>query len=110
MRGGFGIFFDTGQSTVAAAYQGYYPFDASGPIQTDVPLPLSNAALAPPSLNPNAPLTSPYPNIAVSDPRLTLPYTEQWNLSIDERLNAKNTLTVSYVGKQRQEAAVYSIL
>src|SRR6202034_1598673 len=39
-----------------------------------------------------------YPDIRVSDPRLTLPYTEQWNISLDEKLNAKNTLTASYVG------------
>jgi hypothetical protein len=96
VRGGFGIFFDTGQAEAAAAYTGFYPFYAAGPTQNNVPLPLSDAALAPPSLN--VPLTPPYQEIATSDPGLTMPYTEQWNLSIDESLNSKNTLTASYVG------------
>jgi hypothetical protein len=96
VRGGFGIFFDAGQSAAANAYTGNYPFTVTGPTQTAVPLPLSSAALAPPSLN--APLTPPYPYLPLTDPGLTLPYTEQWNLSIDEMVNAKNTLTASYVG------------
>ena len=100
VRGGFGIFFDTGQSTIGAAYAGQYPFAAYGPGLTDVSLPASAAALAPPTLNPNATLTAPYDysQIVASDPGLTMPYTEQWNLSIDEKLNPKNTLTASYLG------------
>jgi Carboxypeptidase regulatory-like domain/TonB dependent receptor len=99
LRGGFGIFFDTGQQTIGAAYTGAYPFFVSGPTLTTVPFPLSNAALAPPALN--VPLTPPYPYLQeVTSPNLTFPYTEQWNLSIDEALNARNTLTVSYVGNE----------
>jgi hypothetical protein len=98
VRAGFGIFFDTGQQLVGNLYYGGYPFYAQTLPATEVPLPFSQAALAPPSLNP-APLTPPYPYFnEISTPRLTLPYTEQWNLSIDEALNSTNTLTVSYVG------------
>jgi|HubBroStandDraft_4_1064222.scaffolds.fasta_scaffold03265_3 hypothetical protein len=97
VRGGFGIFYDTGQGLIGNSYAYAYPFSASGPTLMEVPLPLSNAVLAPPSLNIH--LTPPYPILNnVSDPALTLPYTEQWNLSIDEALNARNTLTASYVG------------
>ncbi len=97
VRGGFGIFFDTGQTLIGNSYAKAYPFSVTGPTQQQVPLPLSSMTLAPPSLN--VPLTTPYPYISnVSDPTLTSPYTEQWNLSIDEELNAKNTLTASYVG------------
>jgi hypothetical protein len=96
IRGGFGIFFDTGQEAVANAYTGGYPFQATAPEETNVPFPLSAAVEAPPSLT--FPLTPPYPSLNVWDPSLTLPYTEQWNLSFDEMLNAKNKLTVSYVG------------
>jgi hypothetical protein len=47
------------------------------------------------------PLTPPYPTLSeVTSPSLTLPYTEQWNLSIDEALSAKNTVTASYVGNE----------
>jgi|HubBroStandDraft_6_1064221.scaffolds.fasta_scaffold00356_12 hypothetical protein len=99
LRGGFGIFYDTAQQTIGAAYYQAYPFFVFGPTLTNVPLPLSAAALAPPSLN--VPLIPPYPYLQeVTSPSLTLPYTEQWNLSVDEALNSRNTFTVSYVGNE----------
>jgi|HubBroStandDraft_4_1064222.scaffolds.fasta_scaffold03369_3 hypothetical protein len=99
VRGGFGIFYDTAQGVIAAAYENSYPFGASGPNQNHVPLPLSEAILAPPTLN--VPLTPPYPYLSeLSSPSLTLPYTEQWNLSVDEAINSRNTFTVSYVGNE----------
>jgi hypothetical protein len=97
VRGGFGIFFDTGQGSASNAYSSSYPFSASGPTLPEVPFPLSDAVLAPPSLN--VPLTPPYPQLGgLSSSNLTLPYTEEWNLSLDEAINQKNTITVSYVG------------
>ncbi len=97
VRGGFGLYYDTAQSTIGNAYTYQYPFTATRPAQQEVPLPLSNTALAPPALG--APLTIPYPYLAgLTVPDLTLPYTEQWNLSLDAGLSTRNTLTVSYVG------------
>jgi len=99
VRGGFGIFFDTGQQSIGNAYAAAYPFQASGPTLNQVPLPLSSSVLAPPSLN--VPLIPPYPHLnELTSPSLTLPYTEQWNLSIDEAISTRNTLTVSYVGNE----------
>lgn len=100
VRGGFGIFYDTGQQIVGAGY-GYhfaYPFEATGPQLTEVPLPLTAEQAAPPP-----PVTSlfPVPDFSIFDvtaPNLTLPYTEQWNLSVDYALSAKNTFTASYIG------------
>jgi hypothetical protein len=99
VRGGFGIFFDTGQQVIGNAYASAYPFAASNPTLNEVPLPLSDTVLAPPSLN--FPLTPPYPSLGgMTSPNLTMPYTEQWNLSIDETLGTRNALTVSYVGNE----------
>lgn len=99
VRGGFGIFYDTAQQTIGVAYTQAYPFSVNGPTLANVPFPLSAAALAPPSLN--VPLTPPYGYLAdVTSSNLTLPYAEQWNLSIDEALNSKNTLTISYVANE----------
>jgi hypothetical protein len=99
VRGGVGIFFDTGQQTIGAAYNAAYPFQVYGPTLTNSLFPLSDVTLAPPSLN--VPLTPPYPFLGeLTSPSLTMPYTEQWNLSIDEAFNARNTLTVSYVGNE----------
>lgn len=97
VRGGFGIFYDTAQQEIAAEYENAYPFGAQS-TQTNVVLPLSGAALAPPSLSDV--LKTPYPEEQTASPNLTAPYTEQWNLSVDEALNPKNTLTVSYVGNE----------
>jgi hypothetical protein len=100
VRGGFGIFYDTAQQTIGAAYRGSYPFTVYGPTATNVSLPLSAADLAPPSLS-IVPLTIPYPYLyEATSPGLTAPYTEQWNLSIDEALNSRNTLTASYIGNE----------
>ena len=97
VRGGFGIFFDTGQQAIAGSYETTYPFGVSGPRQTNLALPLSDAELAPPSLN--VPLVPPYPFLnGMADPQLTSPYSEQWNLSLDEAFDSKNTFTISYVG------------
>lgn len=97
LRGGFGIFFDTAQQTIGAAYQGAYPFSVQSATSTQVALPFSSSALTPPSLSTT--LTTPYPGIAgVAYPNVTAPYTEQWNLSLDEAMSQKNTMTLSYVG------------
>jgi hypothetical protein len=96
IRGGGGIFYDTGQSLAATGYGGY-PFFVIGTSSSNVPLPLQASYYVPPSLN--VPLTPPYGVLSgISDPHLTLPYTEQWSLSLDQQLSARNTLTVSYVG------------
>lgn len=93
-RAGAGLFYDTGQSQAAAPYNSY-PFSNSS-IQFSVPLPAPLSALAPPSLS--IPTIPPYNELFVTDPHLRLPYTEQWNLSLDQGLAKKNTLSISYVG------------
>lgn len=100
LRGGFGIFYDTGQQIVGAGYGDHfaYPFQNFGPELTNVPLPLTAPQAAPPP-----PITSlfPVPDFSIFDvtaPNLTMPYTEQWNLSVDYALSARNTFTASYTG------------
>jgi Carboxypeptidase regulatory-like domain/TonB-dependent Receptor Plug Domain len=97
VRGGVGIFYDTGQTISADQYQAGYPFFQSVTNSGNIPLPLSSAAMAPPpSVTTLSPPYGFLENMTSQD--LTLPYTEQWNLSFDEALNQRNTLTVSYVG------------
>lgn len=104
VRGGFGIFYDTGQNLGASGYSGF-PFSNST-FLSNVNLPASATALAPPSLNVS--LAPPYTGFltGLSNPNLTLPYTEQWNLSLDQSLSAKNTLTMSYVGNNGRRLLV----
>jgi hypothetical protein len=93
VRGGGGIFFDTGQqegsqsflgpgfSAIAAQF-GSFPVDAAG--------------LVPPVVNPPVP---PYnTDVYGFSPHLQLPYTLQWNASIEQALGRSQALTFSYVG------------
>lgn len=95
LRGGGGIFYDTGQALGAFGYGGY-PFFASTTL-TNVPFPISPSTVAPPSFG--GPLVPPYGGInGASDPNLRLPYTVQWNISLAVGLSASNSLAISYVG------------
>ena len=95
LRGGGGLFYDTGQQVAVEDFLSGYPYTASGATQTEVPLPLSQAELAAPTVS----LMPPYGNVTFfTSPKLTLPYTEQWNLSLDRTMNEHNVLTLSYVG------------
>jgi hypothetical protein len=100
VRGGFGIFYDTGQALGAQGY-GSYPFTSFSSIP-DSPLPIPVSELAPPALETYPSGPAPYGGCCgiegMSDPRLRLPYTEQWNVTLDEGLAARNTLSVSYLG------------
>jgi len=97
IRAGGGIFYDTAQNLAQEGYNGY-PFTVYV-INSNVALPLQASSFVPPSLD--IPLTPPYGNLnGLSDPHLTLPYTEQWSVSLDQQLSSRNTLTVSYVGNE----------
>jgi hypothetical protein len=94
VRGGFGVFYDTGQNFGSAGYTGYPFIDFN--VLSNVTLPAQQSELQPPPLN--SPLVQPYGPLLLNDPALRLPYTEQWNLSVSQGLSSRNTLTVSYVG------------
>jgi hypothetical protein len=93
VRGGFGVFFDTGQQLGS---QGFYGpgFSAQTPYQV-APFPLSAAGLVPAIVNPPVP---PFSNPYGFAPHLQLPYTLQWNASVEQALGTSQAFTVSYVG------------
>jgi Carboxypeptidase regulatory-like domain len=92
LRGGSGLFFDTGQSLGAVGYGGF-PFQNVVSV-SNVQLPSTVPAPVVP-----VPLTVPLGYInGICDPNLKVPYTEQWSLSLDKGLSNTNTVTVSYVG------------
>ena len=95
VRGGGGVFFDTGQQLGS---QGFY---GPGLIAYGSFLPGSFPVLPPiPALvnPPMAPYSSPRPIVFPS--HLQLPYTLQWNASIEQALGKSQVLTVSYVGSR----------
>ncbi len=93
LRGGIGLFYDTGntQGAVGLIGVGF----ASSVLLPGVSFPLTAAqnTLPPPSAG------SPYNNFVFAfEPHLTLPYTLQWNVAMQQALGGNQSLTVTYVG------------
>jgi hypothetical protein len=98
LRGGFGVFYDTGQQLGSWGYLGpgftatAYFGNLNGAPAT-FPVPVSQAA--PAIVVPPQP---PYGLLYAFPSDLQLPYTLQWNASVQQAIGKAQTLTVSYVG------------
>lgn len=91
VRGGGGVFFDTGQSRGSSGFGGV-GFSSFGQGPTSFP----GSVAIPPIVNPPVPPYSAIVDAFAS--HLQLPYTLQWNASIEQALGRSQALTVSYVG------------
>jgi hypothetical protein len=98
IRGGGGVFFDTGQQNGSQGFQGP-GFSASNYFGTDYgtssSFPVAPAVVTPAITNPPA---APYAYIYANPPHLQPPYTLQWNASIEQALGCPQSVTISYVG------------
>src|SRR6185503_11631093 len=104
MRGGFGVFYDTGNSQGSAGFS-QFPF-VPARTQANVPLPLAAALVAPPVFT-RAPR---YGTLVTFDPNLKLPYTLQWTFAIEQSLGQQQTLTTTYVGNAGRRLLVQRAL
>jgi Carboxypeptidase regulatory-like domain/TonB dependent receptor/TonB-dependent Receptor Plug Domain len=98
LRGGGGLFFDTGQQTGGYGFfsPNFLSITERGAffgLPTNFPLPPSQA-LPPISQTP----TPPFPEVNVFSPHLQLPYTMQWNVAVEQELGGSQALSVTYVG------------
>jgi Carboxypeptidase regulatory-like domain len=93
VRGGGGVFFDTGQQEGSQGFGGP-PFYASEFYST-TQFPLTPAQLNVPIVNPPTP---PFSTIYAFPQHLQLPYTLQWNGTVQQALGNSQALTVSYLG------------
>ena len=91
LRGGGGVYFDTGNQESASAFS-ELGFRASS-ILFGVPVPAAAGEL---NISPS--VAPPYATIYASAPHLQLPYTIQWNISLEQSLSKDQALTASYVG------------
>jgi hypothetical protein len=92
VRGGGGVFFDTGQQLGALSFSGP-GFEAENTGSTSFPV----LPAIPTIVNP--PVAGLYGSIPFGfASHLQLPYTLQWNGSIEQELGKSQALTVSYVG------------
>jgi hypothetical protein len=100
LRGGVGVFFDTGQQLGSYGYNGP-GFSANtsfgGLLGSPASFPIPAAEASPPILNPPvAPYTSGV--VYAFAPHLQLPFTLEWNVSLEQALGKSMALTGSYVG------------
>ena len=95
LRGGAGIFYDTGFGQLGDVFAINAQYYGQTVYTTNVAFPLTLAQQTPPPLaGPPLPISQ----AAVFDPALKLPYTVQWNWSMEQRLGSQQTLTASWVG------------
>jgi hypothetical protein len=94
VRGGGGVFFDTGQQPGSQGFFVGPGFFSSVNLRT-FPFPGNPAAVIPPIVNPPG---LPQRLVQGFAPHLQLPYTLQWNASIEQALGKSQALTFSYVG------------
>jgi hypothetical protein len=99
LRGGGGVFFDTGQQLGSLGYQGpgFSARESFGGSQPPVSFPIIPAQVVPTVVNPPVP---PYTGSTVSAfaTHLQLPYTLQWSASVEQAMGKSQVLTFSYVG------------
>lgn len=98
LRAGGGVFFDTGQQLGSRGYNGpgfsafkSFGFFAGSPAS----FPLPPAQVSPAIVNPPI---APYGTVYAFPSHLQLPYTLQWNASVQQALGKSEALTLSYVG------------
>ena len=95
LRGGFGVFYDTAGGRFAAAAFGFPNNLARRTFNT--PFTQTGAVVQPISA---VNLADPYPvaEITTADRHLKLPYTNQFNLAVEQSLGKNQILRIAYVG------------
>ncbi|MBA3974165.1 MAG: hypothetical protein C0504_08120 [Candidatus Solibacter sp.] len=94
LRMGVGVFYDLGYGTTMSAFNGV-PYSSQRNLSLAA-FPLAPANILPPAL----PAARPYGQLSVSDPLLQSPRSTQWNISLEQTIAHKQTLTMSYIGTQ----------
>jgi hypothetical protein len=90
-RVGGGVFYDTSDQIAIPAFSalGY----SATATYSKIPLPFTQA-----QQNISINLAAPYTNIYLFPSHLQLPYTLEWNTSLEQQLGERNSFTASYIG------------
>jgi hypothetical protein len=99
IRGGAGVYFDTGQAatTSSVSSSATYPYVLYSAL-TNVPYTSINFAPLVGSVG-----FTPEVGLSLNDPHLLSPRTYEWSLTLDQRLGRYATLTTSYVGNDGEK-------
>ncbi|HKV33271.1 MAG TPA: TonB-dependent receptor [Pyrinomonadaceae bacterium] len=104
VRGGFGVFYDTGNAQGSAGFD-RYPFVPISP-RVNITFPLSAAQVAPPPF-----VIAPRHGVMnTTDPNLKLPYTLHWNFAWEQSLGREQSLTTTYTGNAGRRLLVQRTL
>lgn len=92
LRAGFGVFYDLGHGSLGGI-SSFFPYSGSKSFALGA-FPLSPQNAVPPSLTTNPPVNT----LLVADPHLKLPRSYQWNVSFEQSVGSKQSLSATYVG------------
>lgn len=98
VRGGVGLFYDTGQQAVGSVVTTLYPFAAVRRL-ANVKLPIPAQLLEPPVSTPENARTT---FVTVMDPDLNLPRSTQWNATLDWTTRRLGTISAGYVAARNR--------
>jgi hypothetical protein len=104
-RAGTGIFYDLGNSQAGGSFGSVFPYAKTRTLQSFL-FPLPPEMALPPALD----AVPPFNTLYAYDPRLKLPYTVEWNLSLEQPLGGRQTLSVAYVGAEGRRLLRESVL
>ena len=94
LRGGFGVFYDLGYVFSGSAFSTeILPFAASQPL-TNVTFTSPEFSAQPPAVN----LNPPYNRVFAYSSDFKLPYTLQYNVTVEHGIGRRDTVSVAYVG------------
>jgi hypothetical protein len=97
LRGGFGLFYDLATQQVGdGLFLGSFPFGATK-LAFFPAFPLNSDVTSPPAIT-VASLQGPGGKLVAFDLNLKLPYSYQWNVSVDQSLGKNQALSASYIG------------
>ncbi len=105
VRVGGGVFFDTNNQVAVPAFV-RFGFSALG-VYSSIPLPFTPA-----QQNVSFSIAAPYSNLTLFPSHLQLPYSNEWNVSLEQGLGQDNVATISYIGSagRRLNASQYLYL
>jgi hypothetical protein len=93
IRGGFGVFYDLGYNFAGSAFSNsIYPFSATRSLPNTPVASLGAIQFPTPNLNP------PFGRLFAYETDFKLPYTLQYNASVEQSIGANGAFSVSYVG------------
>ncbi len=107
VRGGFGVFYDLGYGFTGSAFStGLFPFASTLNLSNvTFTSPLFQQQVPPPNLN-----AASFARLFAYQPNFKLPYTLEYNASVEQAFGANNTISLSYVGARgRRQGRVESL-